>query len=298
MLHYELADLCLATIGAFYTLAGHVATRAALMSLWMDRALAEIRGNRPARVEIMRSAWLLTAANVVLAGGIALLLRLDLALWLFVASLAGQAAYLLVVAPRYFDVADPPDAAGRRSTVIAAVVYAAATAAVAWAAYEGRLSAWNDHSWQLLAVAAAAIGGHAAYTIRKAVAPATTSPAGGDELEPVPAAAAVDRITVMAEYDAHPLWRADGQSYGDLAPEELDLSPSLTRDLNDWAQAYTASLNRADPANSMWSDEQHRSHAAQGRRLAIRLARERPDLEILASGGDAGLVKVDGDEPE
>ena len=47
----------------------------------------------------------------------------------------------------------------------------------------------------------------------------------------------------------------------------------------------------------MWSEEQHAAHAAEGRRLAGRLKRERPDLMVYVLEGDIGVVEVHADEP-
>jgi hypothetical protein len=105
------------------------------------------------------------------------------------------------------------------------------------------------------------------------------------------------RVKVMADYDCHPLWTLDEGRYGDFAPESLDLSPELTRDLIAWAEAYTSSLNREDPANSRWTEEQHKTHERAGRPLAVRLARERPDLTVYVLDGATGVVEVRADEP-
>ncbi len=52
------------------------------------------------------------------------------------------------------------------------------------------------------------------------------------------------------------------------------------------------SLDRDNPADSLASPQQHSAHEAQGRQLAIRLARERPDLEIYAFQSDIGVVRI------
>ena len=123
----DAVELGLRARGAFYVFAGYVATRAALTSHLIDRALAAISGAKPAPAETAQSLWLLAAANLILIGGAALVLLLDAAAWIFVASALGQAAYLFVVAPVYFDASDPPDPNGRRQSTNAFVVYAAAT---------------------------------------------------------------------------------------------------------------------------------------------------------------------------
>ena len=100
----------------------------------------------------------------------------------------------------------------------------------------------------------------------------------------------------MADYDCHPLWALDDGLYGDIPPGDMGLSGELTRDLDAWAEAYTSSLDRDDPAVSRWSDEQHRAHAAAARPLAARLARERPDLEVYVLDGETGVVQVHPDD--
>ncbi len=75
------------------------------------------------------------------------MLLLDIAPWLFVISSIGQAVYLFVLAPRYFDVVDPPDEQGRRQTTNAFVIYVAATTLVVWAAVLDRLVSWRDVPW-------------------------------------------------------------------------------------------------------------------------------------------------------
>ena len=140
-------DLALRLMGAFYVFAGYAATRAALMSNLIDRALAAISASKPAPAETAQSLWLIGAANVILAGGVALVLLIDVAAWIFLASALGQAAYLFYVAPRFFDTDDPPDATGRRQSTKAFVVYGAATALVLWASATGRLAHWQDVPW-------------------------------------------------------------------------------------------------------------------------------------------------------
>jgi hypothetical protein len=79
---------------------------------------------------------------------------------------------------------------------------------------------------------------------------------------------------------------------GNFAPEKLGLSDELTRDLNEWAAVFNSFLDRDNPADSLASPQQQSAQEAQGRQLAIRLARERPDLEIYAFQSDIGVVRV------
>jgi hypothetical protein len=51
------------------------------------------------------------------------------------------------------------------------------------------------------------------------------------------------------------------------------------------------------PVDGRWSDAQHAEHAAEGRRLAGRLKRERPDLMVYVMEADIGIVEIHADEP-
>lgn len=298
-------QIALCVMGAFYAFAGYVATRAALTSHFVDRAIAAIGGTMPSRMETAQSYWLLAAATLVFAGGVSLLLLVDIAAWLFLASAAGQALYLFHFAPRYFDTEEAPDPIGRRRSTNAFVVYLVATALVAWALSAGKLTHWQEAGWPLLALLAAATAVHVGYVIRTlrgspADAPALAMPradwAADDPDTPGRDPSQSKRIKVMADYCAHPLWALDEDSYGDFPPEHLGLSPELARDLNAWAEDFTSSLDPDNPGESLWSEDQRKVHEAKARPLAVRLAREMPDRMIYVMDFDAGVVEVRADE--
>jgi len=287
----------LCVIGAFYAFAGHVATRAALTSHFVDRAIAAIAGTKTSSIEAAQSYWLLAAATLVLAGGVALLFLLDIAAWLFVASSAGQALYLFVLAPSCFDRVDPPDPAGRRRSTNAFLVYLLATAIVLWAQSDDRLLHWDEASRPALLLPSAVVAAHVAYvmwTIAGAPAPAplfaTSHPASGMGDTQGADASQSQAIKVMADYYAYPLWAMDDGVYGDFPPERLGLSNELTADLNTWAEAYASSLDLEQPGESLWSEDRHRAHDAEARALALRLARERPDRTIYVMDRLSGDV--------
>lgn len=296
-------QIALAAIGAFYAFAGYVATRAALMSRLLDQAIAAIAAKKPSRTETAQSHWLLSAAALVLAGGVFLLFLVDIAAWFFLASAFGQALYLFYLAPRIFDVEDAPDPVGRRRTVNAFAIYLVATAFVLWSLSAGKLTRVADAGWPVLSLCAALIAAYVVYVARSL----TTLPASGGGTFAVPGAdsdagpagdpSGCTRIKVMADYHCHPLWALDEDLYGDFAPEALDLSPDLTRDLNAWAEAFTASLDPDDPAAGRWSEAEHEAHAAKARPLAVRLARERPDRMIYIMDPEVGVVEVKANEP-
>jgi hypothetical protein len=294
--------VALCALGAFYAFAGYVATRAALTSHLVDHAIAAIAAKKPSRIETAQSYWLLAAATIVLAGGVALLFLIDIAAWLFLASSIGQALYLFYLAPRFFDVEDAPDAAGRRGSTNAFIIYLVATALVIWALSAGKLTPWREAGWSWLALCAALVAAHIGYVVWTVVRlPASSraqSPFAAGEIdsdEPAPDLAQSTRIKVMADYYCHPLWALD-DAYGDFPPEALGLSPELARDLNAWADDFTSSLDPDDPAVSRWSEAERKAHEAKARPLAVRLARERPDRTIFVMDPVVGVVEVRPDE--
>ena len=161
----DATEIILRLIGAFYAFGGYVVTRWALTSRLLDQALAALTAEKLKTIVNLQTLWHLSTAVVVFAGGVMLMLLLQGAAWMFLLSTAGQASYLLWLAPRYFDRADPPDSGGRQKTINAFVLYAAATTFVLWAAFTGKLLSWHDLPWPLLAIGAAAIAAHAAYAV-------------------------------------------------------------------------------------------------------------------------------------
>ena len=299
-------EIALRVVGAFYVFAGYVATRAMLMSVFVDRAIAAIGSTKPKHAEMVRNYWMLGASAIVLAGGVALMALLDIAAWLFVASAVGQAAYLYVLAPRYLDAEDPPDETGRRQTTNAFIIYLAATAVVLWALSAGKLQSLSSAHPAVLIAAAAVLVFYVGYVARS-LSGFGSSPQSASSMLPSddetdwessPGAdpSGSHRIKVMADYGTHALWALDEDVYGDIDPNVLDLSPELTRDLIAWADAFSASLDLDDPSESRWTDDERSAHEAMARPLAIRLARERPDRVIYVMDPHVGVVEVKADE--
>jgi hypothetical protein len=302
----DIVEIGLRLMGAFYVFAGIVATRAAVTSHFLDKAIAALGGKTPTRVERAITAWHVSAATLVLVGGVALAARLDVAPFLFVASAIGQAAYIAVVGPLWFDVEDPPDPKGRQQTTNAFFLYCAATALVIWASMTGNLSPTVEAGSVVLGIAAAVVVAHVFQTARYFATPisspfantATEDRPASDDASSMPLREAHESraVKVMAEYESHPLWALDDDTYGDFSPEKLGLSEKLTRDLAAWGEAFSTSLNSDDPANSHWTEARYLEHAEQARPLAARLARERPDLTVYVVEQPAGLVQVRADD--
>jgi len=282
----DLTQIALFVIGAFYVAGGYLATRAALMSRTVDNAIAAIAMENPSAAATFKSAWLLTAAVLVLAAGAALLILSQLAVPLFIVSAAGQAAYVYVLAPRLIDKDEPPDEAGRHRTRNAFFLYLIATAFVMLSALGGSLyppSATSGVAWFAFI---AIVGGHLAYIGRTLWFPSSTKrnsagsaayddDAGDGPIDP----ASIKSIVVMADYQVGPLLLDEGRK-GTITTDMVQMSPELATALDTWARAYDMSFNHADYSKPLWSEEQYEAHAEAGRRLASRLARERPDLKI------------------
>jgi len=298
----DIIEFFLCAVGLFYAFAGFVATRAGLTSYFVDRAIAAIGGGKQNKIELAQTYWLLAAATVIFAGGVTMFFLLDVAAWLFLASAVGQALYLFYVAPRFFDSQEALDIQGRRRSTNAFAIYVAATAFAVWALSKGELSSWAEVDWTYVAIPAALIAAQIGYVVWMLTQlPATAkSPlaawTSGETLTPGKDPSQCTRIKVMADYCAHPLWALDEDLYGDFAPEALGLSPELTRDLNEWADAYTQSYDEDDPAVSRWTDEEHRAHAAKARPLAVRLAREKPDRTFFVMDPVVGVLEVRAEE--
>lgn len=139
-------DAGLVLMGGFYAFAGVVSARAGVMSAFLDQAIAQISLKPTPKVERQRFWWLTGSSVLVFLGGVTLMVRAGPALWLFLLSAAGQAFYVYVLGPRYFDRADPPDVRGRSQTMTAFYIYLVATALVVLAASAGRLRGFPDLS--------------------------------------------------------------------------------------------------------------------------------------------------------
>jgi hypothetical protein len=296
----ELTDIFLRIIGAFYALAGFVAARAAMTSHFLDRAIAAISAKKPSRIEVAQSAWLITAAANVFLAGVLLLAGLEVAAWAFVASAVGQAAYIYFIAPRFFDREDPPDPRGRRQTINAFVIFSAATAFILWAAWRGRLAPLDQATTTQLVAVAATLLLYAGYVTRGLWWIPRAQSAGGVGFASDPDAASrplhtSKHIKLMTDYGCDPIWALDHDLYGCFAPEELGLPDDLTAGLRAWAESYEGSISLDDPATSLWSEDQHDAHEAEGRRLAVLLKRARPDLVVYLHEHAIGVVEVQSD---
>jgi hypothetical protein len=316
---FNLSHSVLVVVGAFYAFAGLVGLRASLQGRLIDIAIAGISMQPPAKAETARGLWLLVSSLVVLAGGLFLVLRLDWAAAAFVVSAAGQAVYLLLIAPKYFDREDPPDAMGRQQTINAFILYSAATLFVLWAYRTGRLMPPAAVGWPLVSGFLGVLGAATAYGLFRFFYPLAKGPFGsasaGDtnadggysgELveddtgsEPGPPLADSQRILVMSEYQCDPLWTQDPGRSGTFSPRDLPLSEALIEDLEAWSRSYDTSFNFDDFNKPHWSEAQYAAHDTAGVALARRLKRELPDRQIFVwrnGDGETGHVEITAEE--
>lgn len=292
-------DVALRLLGAFYIVAGLLVVRAFAMSRLLDHALQRLAGVKQGRAEAIRAAWNVATAILTFAGGVALVLLWDGAAALFAASLAWQGLYIGWVAPRLLDPTDPPDPAGRQQSINASAIYSAATGWVLWAWWHERLVAWGDLPAGPVVAGAVSIAFMAGYVVWAGLRPpqfgsgsrlgtfSNPDDVGDHGFDP----ASARQIKVMAEIDSHPLWVMDDGRHFDVPPSALGLSDDLGRDLVRWSDAYAACFEIGDARRQ---DACLVQHAAEGRRLAERLAEERPDIEVLVLEAGIGAVPVSG----
>lgn len=171
-------DAALQLAGLFYAFAGYVGARAVHQARLLDAALDELsdefhQERTPPR-EHSRMLWLLGGALVMMAGGLALLLQLEAAAWIFFVSASLQFIYLLAAAPLYFDSGGPQENRGRQRSVNAAILYAAVTVFVLWALQSGHLKPAAEVPAELVTGASLGFAGYALYAFWKFIKPFST----------------------------------------------------------------------------------------------------------------------------
>lgn len=109
------------------------------------------------------------------------------------------------------------------------------------------------------------------------------------------------RIKLMADYGCHPIWSLDDEYGGNIDPAALGLSRPLAADLLAWAERYEDALDWDDPGAFREDDGFLERHEAEGRRLAVRVARELRDqgrghIMVFLMTQAVGVVEVSADE--
>lgn len=87
----------------------------------------------------------------------------------------------------------------------------------------------------------------------------------------------------MPDYESYPLWWADDSDVGDIDPATLPLSADLIDRLEQWADAYDATLNPDDPLASGFANaEAEANFEAEGRSLWQQLQEQlKPDYQVV-----------------
>jgi hypothetical protein len=90
------------------------------------------------------------------------------------------------------------------------------------------------------------------------------------------------QIKLMADYNCWPLWWWGDHDPDNIDPSTLPLSPETIMRLRRWAAAFSATLNRADPASSDFpSDAAFEAFEAEGEELWHLLREElAPDYTV------------------
>ena len=288
----------LALVGGFYMFAGFALARHMMLDRMLSRAIEMISLEKQSRVETLQQVWMIVSAILIFAGGAALVLLSMLAVWLFAAALVQQVLYLTWAAPRYFDLEDEPDPAGRRQSTNATILYGAATLAVVAAASSGMLLSVLGEGGASAITAAALTSAFASWMIVRLRMP--KQPGGGfegvgggdDEVRPVDFAE-VEGLRLAAEWFELPVWVffTDGE-VDSYSPAELGLSDALGRDLNEWQEAFTSACeNAGDEMAPGWTEAQRQTHFGCAAELAGRLREE-----MRAAGHEEVAVSwMDGD---
>jgi len=268
-----IVDAVLRAIGAFYLFGAVAGLRRAAMDLLLTMMLGVIGSADPRETKAERERAQCLVVNLLLVGcgGIALMVLLRTAAWIFLTSLAFYALYLFVLAPRRFDPFDPPEEPGRSQTRNAFFVYAAATLLVCAAAWAERLTPLDKATPVALAVAglgSAALLGYAVHVLRKVSISGKPSLADGntsDEslaaknemTDPDAGLSPYDPDALVAQLKATPLVMRPGYhgAFYDARDGKLVQMPFFDdytldddRDVSEWLALFFDLADHHDPA--------------------------------------------------
>lgn len=273
--------IALALIGAFYIFAGLVLARQMILDRVLSRAIEMISLERQSRAETLQQVWMTVSAILIFAGGATLFFLSWLAVWLFAIALLQQVLYLTWAAPRYFDVDDEPDPAGRRQSTNASILFGAMTLAVVAAATNGHLLPLSGAGLPSLFMSVTLTLVFAVWVLFRLRMPnrlgTQDMPDETGDTEDAPVEMAeIDQIRLAAEWYEDPVMAffADGGS-SFLTSRQVGLSDALGRDLENWQSAYNAICEFGESEMApVWTDEQKAAHFEQAAVLAHRIRAE------------------------
>jgi hypothetical protein len=283
----DIAGLILRLVGAFYAVGALFGLCRCAMDLLMTRALAALGAPDPA--EAQRISLHVAQILLVGLGGIALMALLNLALPIFLASLALQALYAWVIGPRLGDPGDPPGSAALMQRQRSRLLFLAVTLLAAAAAHAGLLRDPRAEPWPALLLAALlALGllGHAAHLLR-GTARALPAPAPLPVTEVAPLeegpAPEFDEGLRRAAFILSPSWNEGGLFEAETRrPVSQDLPPDMLTEadraaIRHWLEVFRELADPADPQRCRFiAPEGAARMAAEGagvfEQLAARLA--------------------------
>lgn len=277
--------LLLAAIGAFYMFAGFVLAHHVAFDRALSRAIEMISLEKQARAETLQQAWTIVSAVLIFAGGAALVFLSGIAVWLFAAALLQQVLYLTIAAPRYFDLHDEPDPAGRRQSTNATILYGAVSLGVIAAASGGVFLPLSGEGAFSLVATGMLTAAFATWTFLRLRMPARQGGMLGalesfdeddDAVQPIKLDE-VERLRLAADWYEEPVFVFFFDGDSDFYPaRELELSEALANDLDEWQSRFTSVCEfREDAMMPTWADEAQRlAHYARAKELAGRMRDE------------------------
>lgn len=100
------------------------------------------------------------------------------------------------------------------------------------------------------------------------------------------------QIKFMLDYACSPLWHYESEQLGTIEPEDLPLSPELTKQLHDLADEYDAGLNWDNPSESKQKTEA-KLQELEDRQLALALklqAELSPEYKVVYFSEQTGKI--------
>jgi len=103
----------------------------------------------------------------------------------------------------------------------------------------------------------------------------------------------VPTLRLMADYECYPLWGSEG-GLRNLNPLDLPITGDLATALTEWADEYTATMERTNPRISGFLDvAAAEAWLSAGAELANRLRQQGVDVDYIHDGQSAAdLVAV------
>jgi len=264
----DLIDPLFRAVGLFYVFAGYTSLRAILMDAFLDRAISALGAGREDPLEGTRRRLLGALGVSVGAGGAALALMSSWALPLFLLNTAAQALWL-AGARRRFIAPQEDEESGRRQVANAALLYAVATAAVAWLWWTGRLGPWGDLA-AIGGIILATAGLSFWFVVKLSWNPRPTTGDVDDAGEPYADETEPRRVLIDPAFGYWPLVDADNNrrfSHWRWLPAEL------AGQIEEWDDVFQLSFDGEDPLapNVFPSPEAEEGYRTEADAIAVAL---------------------------